>query len=78
MDEDGLFDDVTLMNRERDKAWEKFIKRKDACRMFTDTQFGFPLNGGFYDLWCICWAKAWDAGFHSGWDCRGKEEKNGG
>lgn len=76
MDEDGLFDDVQLMNRERDKAWEKLIKRKDISTLFTDTQFGFPLNNGFYALWCICWAKAWDAGFHSGWDRRSKEEKN--
>jgi len=68
---EGLFDNVSLMNKERDKAWEQLIKRKDVASMFTDggnRQFGFPLNGGFYDLWCIAWAKAWDAGFHEGWN----------
>jgi len=73
---DGLFDDVPLMNKERDQAWENLIKRKDISVLFTDNQFGFPLNGGFYDLWCICWAKAWDAGFHSGWDSAMKEKNN--
>ena len=29
MDE-GLLDDVPLCNKERDKAWEAFIKRKDV------------------------------------------------
>jgi hypothetical protein len=62
---EGLFDDVPLLNKERDKAWEAFIKRKDVNAMFKDG-FNFPLNGGFYDLWCICWAKAWDKGFHAG------------
>jgi len=69
--DDGLFDDVPLANKERDKAWEQFIKRKDVKAMFSDVQadsFGFPLNRGYYDLWCICWAKAWDKGFHTGWE----------
>ena len=84
--DDGLFDDVPLLNRERDKAWEKFIarkdvplmnkerddsweafiKRKDVKAMFSEQGFGFPLNRGYYDLWCIAWAKAWDKGFHEG------------
>ena len=71
--DDGLFDDVPLLNKERDKAWEKFIARKDVAQMFTDTKFGFPLNAGYYDLWCIAWAKAWDKGFHAG---RESKEKN--
>ena len=55
-----------LLNKERDKAWEAFIKRKDVNDMFSEEGFGFPLNRGYYDLWCICWAKAWDKGFHAG------------
>ena len=74
MNEEGLFDDVPLCNKERDKAWEAFIKRKDVKQMFADKEFGFPLNGGYYDLWSICWAKAWDKGFHEGWKKR--DEKN--
>jgi hypothetical protein len=27
--------------------------------------FKFPLDGS-YDIWCIAWAKAWDAGFKAG------------
>ncbi len=65
--DDGMFDDVPLMNKARDKAWEAFTKRKNAATLFTDDKdFEFPLNGGFYAMWCVCWAKAWDAGFHKG------------
>jgi hypothetical protein len=63
---DGLFDDVPLMNKERDNSWEAFIKRKDVKAMFSEEGFGFPLNRGYYDLWCIAWAKAWDKGFMAG------------
>ena len=62
----GLLDDVPLCNKERDKAWEAFIKRKDVRQMFlNDKEFSFPLNSGYYDLWSISWAKAWDKGFHT-------------
>ena len=63
---EGLFDDVPLYNKERDKAWEAFIKRTDAQNLFSEKGFEFPVNPGYYDLWCICWAKAWDKGFHAG------------
>ncbi len=43
---DGLFDDVPLMNKERDNSWEAFIKRKDVKAMFSEEGFGFPLNRG--------------------------------
>ena len=63
----GLLDDVPLRNKERDEAWEAFIKRKDVKKLFLyDKEFSFPLNGAYYDLWSICWAKAWDKGFHAG------------
>ena len=68
---DGLFDDVPLANKDRDKAWEAFIKRKNAKAMFNDG-FKFPLSGGFYDMWCICWAKAWAKGFNDGWEAKEK------
>ncbi|NBS70746.1 hypothetical protein EBT31_17810 [bacterium] len=64
----GLFDDVFLVDKERDKAWEKFIKRKDVKALMKGKEdFKFPLDGS-YDLWCIAWAAAWDAGFFDGWD----------
>lgn len=66
-----MIDDVPITNAERDKAWAAFIKRKDVKAMMKDKkEFKFPLDGS-YDLWCIAWAKAWDAGFKAGW------EKNG-
>lgn len=37
--EEGVFDNVPLANRERDRAFEAFIKRKDVKAMFSD---GFP------------------------------------
>ena len=59
----GLFDDVPMLNTERDQAWKKFIKRKDVKAMMKGKEdFKFPLDGS-YELWCIAWAKAWDAGF---------------
>jgi hypothetical protein len=73
-EDEGLFDNVPLANRERDKAFEAFIKRKDVRSMFSDG-FPFPLNRGYYDFWCIVWAKAWDKGFRAGWEERGKHEK---
>jgi len=77
-EDEGLFDDVPLANRERDRAFEAFIKRKDVRSMFSDGS-PFPLNRGYYDFWCIVWAKAWDKGFkigwEDGWEQRGKREK---
>lgn len=32
-EDEGLFDDVPLANRERDRAFEAFIKRKDVKAM---------------------------------------------
>ncbi len=72
--DEGLFDNVPLANRERDRAFEAFIKRKDVKAMFSDG-FPFPLNRGYYDFWCIVWAKAWDKGFKIGWEERGKHDK---
>jgi len=72
--DEGLFDNVPLANRERDRAFEAFIKRKDVKAMFSDP-FPFPLNRGYYDFWCIVWAKAWDKGFKIGWEERGKHDK---
>jgi hypothetical protein len=70
-----MMDDVPLANPARDKAWGDFIKRKGAAHLFADKDFDFPINGGFYAMWCICWAKAWDAGFHSGVESQ-TQEKN--
>jgi len=67
----GLFDDVPLVNPDRDKAWQAFIKRKDVKAMMKHKEdFKFPTDGS-YDLWCIAWEKAWVKGFIEGW----KEKK---
>ena len=72
----GLFDNVPIVNKERDEAWAAFIRRKDVKKLMNDG-FGFPLGGGYYDLWCIVWAKAWDSGFYEGWDAAEENAKEG-
>jgi hypothetical protein len=68
----GLFDDVPLVNPDRDKAWGAFIKRKDVKAMMKGKEdFKFPLDGS-YDLWCIAWEKAWLRGFQAAWKGKNK------
>jgi hypothetical protein len=62
----GLLDDIPIYNIARDKAWEAFIKRKDVKKSGMFGQ-GFPVQQGYYELWCQAWHRAWDAGFHDGW-----------
>ena len=62
----GLFDDIPIHNKVRDKAWEAFIKRKDVKHMMKDkSDFKFPLDGS-YEIWCIAWEKAWADGWEKG------------
>lgn len=50
---------IPIQNKERDKAWEAFIKRKDVkALMKENSDFKFPLDGS-YEMWCIAWDKAW-------------------
>ena len=63
-----MFDDIPIAHKDRDAAWAAFIKRKDVQHLMTDKKdFEFPLDGS-YDIWCICWDKAWTAGFKAGWE----------
>ena len=56
---------IPIQNKERDKAWEAFIKRKDVkAFMKENSDFKFPLDGS-YEMWCIAWDKAWTAGFNA-------------
>ena len=66
----GLLDDIPIYNQARDKAWEAFIKRKDVKHLVKHGLFdkGFPLYGGYYELWCQAWDRAWTAGFKDGYD----------
>lgn len=58
-----MFDDIPIRNPERDKAWKAWIKRKDVKALMKGKEdFKFPLDGS-YDIWCVAWSKAWDAGF---------------
>jgi hypothetical protein len=61
----GLLDDIPIYNKARDKAWGAFIKRKDVKALFDK---GFPLYGGYYELWCQAWSRAWEDGHKAGWD----------
>jgi hypothetical protein len=71
----GLLDDIPIHNTARDKAWEAFIKRKDVKKLGIFDK-GFPLYGGYYELWCQAWDRAWTAGFKDGIEAKLKE-KNG-
>jgi hypothetical protein len=72
----GIFDDVPMLNKERDQAWDKLIRRKDVKAMMKGKEdFKFPLDGS-YELWCIAWAKAWDAGFQAGYNSEEKDHAN--
>lgn len=63
-----MFSNIPITNPARDRAWEACIRRKDVNRMFADAgEFSFPLSREYYDIWCLCWAKAWDAGFFEGY-----------
>jgi hypothetical protein len=77
----GLMDDIPLQNTARDKAWEKFIKRKDVQAMLggtiDDEGFDFPLSMQWYFLWCQAWSRAWDAGFFDGHEVGMKAKEQG-
>ncbi len=50
----GKLDDIPLYDKARNKAWEAFIKRKDVKKSGVYDE-GFPLYGGYYELWCQAW-----------------------
>ena len=59
---------IPIQNKERDKAWEAFIKRKDVKALMKEqSDFKFPLNGS-YEIWCIAWEQGWKDGFESGYE----------
>lgn len=61
----GIFDDVPLVNPDRDEAWSVLVDREDVQNLFKRREgFDFPLDHS-YDLWCICWAQAWEHGFNA-------------
>lgn len=53
----------------REKAWDRFIRSPDGKNLsrhgFPKDERGlrFPLGGCYYELWCIAWEFAWDAGW---------------
>jgi hypothetical protein len=66
----GLLDEIPIYNQARDKAWEAFIKRKDVKHLVKHGLFdkGFPLYGGYYELWCQAWDRAWTDGHKAGFE----------
>ena len=67
--------DYKLLDLERTKAWEKFVKRKDVKRMMKAKQdFKFPLDGS-YAIWCDAWEKAWRIGFETGYKTKKKRDE---
>lgn len=70
-------DNIPVSDKDRDAAWSAFIKRKDVQEFFKDKDdaFRFPLERGWYEVWCAAWGKAWDKGFSAKKEM--KEDKNG-
>lgn len=62
-----MLNNIPIQNKARDKAWEAFIKSKQVSDLFPQ-EFRFPIDSGYYELWCQAWAKAWDDGFKAGWE----------
>lgn len=65
-----MLDNIPITNRARDKAWEALTRSKRAKELMGNA---FPVERGFYELWCQCWHKAWDDGFKSGY-ASGKQD----
>lgn len=62
-----MFDNVPLINPDRDESWSQFIAREDVKHYFSSTpEFKFPLDKS-YDLWCVAWEQAWETGFQTGY-----------
>lgn len=59
-----MIEGLPIHDRARDKAWEALTKSKRAKAILGEQ---FPIERGFYELWCICWHKAWDDGFKDGY-----------
>lgn len=59
-------ENIPINNKPRDKAWGAFIKRADVQAFFQDKDdtFRFPLERGWYEVWCQCWEKAWQQGWN--------------
>ena len=59
--------EIPLENKARDKAWVAFIQRKDVQEFFKgkDDAFRFPLERGWYEVWCQAWEMGWGEGFNS-------------
>jgi hypothetical protein len=71
-----MFDDIPIQNRERDKAWEAWIKRKDVKAFMKEkSDFKFPLDGS-YEIWAMAWALAWNAGFQEAYAFAQKEARD--
>ena len=59
-------DSITINNPPRDNAWQDFIKRKDVKEFFSKgDEFKFPLERGWYEVWCQAWDKAWWTGWNA-------------
>lgn len=71
----NMLDNIPIHNKARDKAWEALIKNKKAKHYLGE---GFPLERGFYEIWCISWEKAWQEGFDVGADVQQEMLKVGG
>ena len=69
-----------IADLDREKAWDRLIRSRHGKNLrdhgFPKDELGFrfPLGGCYYELWCIAWEFAWDAGWRKRMEL---EVKNG-
>lgn len=72
--------DYPTADPDREKAWNKLIKSRQGKNLrdygFPKDEHGFrfPLGGCYYELWCIAWEFARDAGYRSRMEVESKSE----
>jgi hypothetical protein len=72
--------DYPIADPDREKAWGKLIRSRQGKNLrdhgFPKDEHGFrfPMGGCYYELWCIAWEFAWDAGYRSRMEVESKSE----
>jgi len=72
--------DYPTADPDREKAWGKLIRSRQGKNLrdhgFPKDEHGFrfPLGGCYYELWCIAWEFARDAGYRSRMEVESKSE----
>jgi hypothetical protein len=71
-------ENIPISSTQRDKAWSAFIKKKSVQEYFNNAPegFRFPLERGWYELWCQAWESGYQAGFDDGHEIGAKANEH--